>query len=473
MSSFPNCSSLPQGGYQRNDANSNNKTSTPTLHPPAQKPPLQRPVSPRAGQCPVQPPGASRGPTPPVAPRRKLLMPPEFQDTASEEFDEKLKRPKSSGYSQAGTGESRPQTPLSEASSRVSVLRPSPKLPRSGSKIFDKLKFFEERRKSLEQNENPFAGHTWLPLRKTRSFDQPGLDEASPFLSTGSQEDLREDSRSELGGVACRRHAFHQKAASLDERGRFSSRVYDLEHKFTEELGRIKRTVSQQQLRRSQELFRSPSPHTTTEPSAPRVPPPRKLKPLKALPPTENTHGVQQLVLSSVGLVGSRDESKGSQKPLLRSGATAERAGEQNKSQKEIELNGQELRRKVEQCPLSHAAPLGWRDLLQAGPLEGTDGMDGGSGIAAKGSHPSKGPSEASHTWKRESGQDGHSLAGTKAESDRSRAGTHGTSRESERKSGKMSEKKDSALQPQEGKSTRSRGKGRRTRRMSPEPGME
>ncbi|KAJ6665501.1 hypothetical protein lerEdw1_003342 [Lerista edwardsae] len=397
---------------------------------------------PRAGQCPVQPPGASRGTTPPVAPRRKLLMPPEFQDTASEEFDEKLKRPKSSGYSQAGTGESRPQTPLSEASSRVSVLRPSPKLPRSGSKIFDKLKFFEERRKSLEQNEDPFAGHAWLPLRKTRSFDQPGLDEASPFLSTGSQEDLQEDSHSELGGVACRRHAFHQKAASLDERGRFSSRVYDVEHKFTEELGRIKRTVSQQQLRRSQELFRSPSP--------------------------QNTHGVQQLVLSSVGLVGSRDESKGSQKRLLRGGATAEQAGEQNK--KEVELNGQEPRRKVEQCPLSHAAPPGQRDLLQAGPLEGTDGMDGGSRNAAKGSHQSKGPSEASHAWKRESGQDGHSLAGAKAESDRSRAGTHGTSRESERKSGKVSEKKDSALQPQEGRSTRSRGKGRRTRRMSPEP---
>ncbi|XP_066467680.1 striated muscle preferentially expressed protein kinase isoform X2 [Tiliqua scincoides] len=464
--------SLPQGGYQRNDANSSNKTNTPTLHPPAQKPPLQRPVSPRAGQCPVQPPGASRGSTPPVAPRRKLLMPPEFQDTASEEFDEKLKRPKSSGYSQAGTGDSRPQTPLSEASSRVSVLRPSPKLPRSGSKIFDKLKFFEERRKSLEQNDNPFAGHTWLPLRKTRSFDQPGLDEASPFLSASSHEDLQEDTRSELGGVACRRHAFHQKAASLDERGRFSSRVYDLEHKFTEELGRIKRTVSQQQLRRSQELFRSPSPRTTTEPSAPRVPPPRKLKPLKALPLTENTHGVQQLVLSSVGLVGSRDETKGIQKPLLRSGATTEQTGERNKSSKEIELNGQDLRRKVEQCPLSYAAPLGRRDLLQTGPLESTYGMDGGSVNAAKGRLEPKGSSEASHAWKRESGQDGHSLAWAKAESgtDRSRAGTHGTSRESERKSGKVAEKKENALQPQEGKSTRSRGKGRRTRRMSPEP---
>ncbi|XP_053140297.1 striated muscle preferentially expressed protein kinase isoform X2 [Hemicordylus capensis] len=465
-------SSLPHGGYRRDDAHSSSKTSSDTLHLPSQKPPLQRPVSPRAGQCPVQPPGASHGPTPPVAPRRKLLMPPELQDTASEEFDEKLKRLKSSGYSQACTGESRPQTPLSEASSRVSVLRPSPKLPRSGTKIFDKLKFFEERRKSLEQNDNPFVGHTWLPLRKTRSFDQPGLDEASPFLSADSHEDLREDTRSELGGAACRRHAFHQKASSLDDRSRFSSRVYDLEHKFTEELGRIKRTVSQQHLWRSQELFSSPSPHTTTEPPAPtRVPPPRKLKPLKALPPPENAHGVQQLVLSSVGLVGPRDEPKGTQKPLLKSGVAAEQVGKQNRSQKETELNGQDLRRKVEQCPLSHAAPLGQRDLLlKTGPPEGIDGTDGGSVNPAKGSQESKGLSETLHARKRESGQDGHPLPWAKTEPDRSRTGVHGTSRELERKTGKVAEKKDSALQPQDGKSARSRGKGRRTRRMSPEP---
>nr|XP_020647830.1 striated muscle preferentially expressed protein kinase isoform X2 [Pogona vitticeps] len=462
-------SSLPHGGYRREEANttSSSKNSIDALHPPTQKPPLQRPVSPRAGQCPVQPSGASRGPIPPVAPRRKLLMPPEFQDTASEEFDEKLKRPKSSAYSQAGTGESRPQTPLSEASSRVSVLRPSPKLPRSGSKIFDKLKFFEERRKSLEQNENPFAGHTWLPLRKTRSFDQPGLDDASPFISADSHEDFVDDTHSELGGVAFRRRAFQQKAASLDERGRFSSHVYALEHKFTEELGRIKRTVSQQQLRRSQELFRSPSPRTSKEPPAPKVPPPRKLKPLKALPRAENTHGVQQLVLSSVGLIGPRDDPKGTQKPLLKSGATSEQTGESNRGQKEIEMNGQDMRRKVEQCPLIHAAPLGRTDLLRSGLSDGNESTDGGSVNTLKGSQESKGPSEALPAQKH-----GHSLSWAKTEpgTDRSRAGTHGTSRESDRKTGKVTEKKDIALQSQEGKSIRNRGKGRRTRRMSPEP---
>ncbi|XP_039210351.1 striated muscle preferentially expressed protein kinase isoform X3 [Crotalus tigris] len=456
-------SSLPHGGYRRDDVNSSSKTTTDIL---------QHPVTPRAGQCPVQPPGTSHGATPPVVPRRKLLMPNEFQDTASEEFDEKLKRPKSSGYSQVGTGESRPQTPLSEASSRVSILRPSPKLPRSGSKIVDKLKFFEERRKSLEQNDNPFAGHTWQPLRKSRSFDQAGFEDASPFLSVGSHEDLQEDTRSELGDVFSRRRIFHQKAASLDERGRFSSHVHDMEQKFTEELGRIKRTVSQQQLRRSQELFKSPTTITSVESSVPKVPPPRKLKPMKVFPATENAHGVQQLVLSSVGLVGPKDKPKKPQKILSRSAAMTEEVGEQNRGQKEPELNGQDLRQKVEQCPLSRATPGGHKNLLHASALNSQDSTDKGPLNAAKVSYESKGLSEASHGRKRESGQDGHSLPWAKTETgpDRRKAGIHGTSREFDRKIGKVTEKKDNALQPQEGTSARSRGKGRRSRQMSPEP---
>ncbi|XP_060543834.1 striated muscle preferentially expressed protein kinase isoform X2 [Pantherophis guttatus] len=456
-------SSLPHGGYRRDDANSSSKTNTDIL---------QRPVTPRAGQTPIQPPGTSHGTTPPMVPRRKLLMPNEFQDTASEELDEKLKHPKSSGYSQVGTGESRSQTPLSEASSRVSILRPSPKLPRSGSKIVDKLQFFEERRKSLEKNDNPFVGHTWQPLRKSRSFDQAGFDDASPFLSAASHEDLQEDTRSELGDIFSRRRIFHQKAASLDERGRFSSHVHDLEQRFTEELGRIKRTVSQQQLRRSQELFKSPTAITSIESSVPKVPPPRKLKPMKVFPATENAHGVQQLVLSSVGLVGPRDEPKKPQKILSRNAVMTEEMGEQSRGQKEPELNGQVLRHKVEQCPLSRAAPGGQKNLLQVSALNSQDIMDKGPLNAAKVSYEPKGLNEASHGRKRELGQDGHSLPWAKTETgpDRSKAGIHGTSREFDRKIGKVIEKKDNTLQPQEGKSARSRGKGRRSRQMSPEP---
>ncbi|OXB69234.1 hypothetical protein ASZ78_011354 [Callipepla squamata] len=82
-------------------------------------------------------------------------VPADYQDTVPEEYEEKIKKPKSQGSTQ----DSRPPTPMSDASGRISV-RASPKL----------------------------------------------------------------------------------KAASFDERGKFAGRVQDIEHKFSEELSRIKRT---------------------------------------------------------------------------------------------------------------------------------------------------------------------------------------------------------------------------------------
>ncbi|XP_019378377.1 PREDICTED: striated muscle preferentially expressed protein kinase [Gavialis gangeticus] len=111
--------------------------------------------------------------------------------------------------------------------------------------------------------------------------------------------DLREGTRSELGGVACRRPALRHKAASLDER----RRAAELELKFSAELSRIKGSVSKQQLRCSQELAKTP------EPAAPRVV--QKVQPMHAAPaarvpspqvPAENTRVVQQLALSSMGM---------------------------------------------------------------------------------------------------------------------------------------------------------------------------
>uniref|UniRef100_H3B9K1 Ig-like domain-containing protein n=1 Tax=Latimeria chalumnae TaxID=7897 RepID=H3B9K1_LATCH len=201
--------------------------------------------------------GPSGQPSTPLTPRKKILTPAEYQDNVPEEFEEKVKKPKSSALSQTSTQESRPQTPLSETSSKVSVLRPSPKLVRSGSKIFDKVKYYEERRKSFDQSDSPFPVHSWLPFRKSRSFDQPDANErggrgVTPETST---EDLREI-RSEYGGATQRRTMFKQKASSFDERSKFASRVHDIEHKFSEELSRIKKTVSKQQMARSQELLR-------------------------------------------------------------------------------------------------------------------------------------------------------------------------------------------------------------------------
>ncbi|XP_010179899.1 PREDICTED: striated muscle preferentially expressed protein kinase-like, partial [Mesitornis unicolor] len=145
--------SIPHGGYRRDDPHSRPVSPKPGAEPPRSpaalplttKPPILRSPSPLAGPCLPSPTGttcqpAARGPGvpsfTPVTPRKKSSVPAEYQDTVPEEYEEKIKKPKSSGYSQGSTQESRPQTPMSDASGRISV-RASPKLVRSGSKIFE------------------------------------------------------------------------------------------------------------------------------------------------------------------------------------------------------------------------------------------------------------------------------------------------------------------------------------------------
>ncbi|KAM3916775.1 striated muscle preferentially expressed protein kinase isoform 2-T2 [Leptodactylus fuscus] len=263
-----NPSFLPEGGLRRGSINGA-ITDSPRPHQ-SPRPPILPPPSPRLGQRPAASPMPSaRGPSTPLTPRKKTLMPSQFQDTVVEEFEEKVKRPKSSAGSQVSGQESRPVTPLSESSGRVSILRASPKLVRSGSKIFEKLRCLEERRKSLDQTDSPFPVQSWLPLRKTRSFDQPGADGLASGLESSTEElrdDLRDGVRSEVAGYTLRCPSLRYKTASLDDRGAFSGRVSDIESRFSQELSRIKRTVSQQQLiRSSQDLSRrSPSPQVTT-----------------------------------------------------------------------------------------------------------------------------------------------------------------------------------------------------------------
>ncbi|XP_018410416.1 PREDICTED: striated muscle preferentially expressed protein kinase-like [Nanorana parkeri] len=161
---------LPEGGLRRGSING----AVPDSPRPLQSPrtPILPPPSPRLGQRPsANPLPSGRGLPNPLTPRKKTQMPSQYQDTVAEEFEEKVKRPKSSAGSQVSGQESRPQTPVSESSGRVSILRASPKLVRSGSKIFDKLRCLEERRKSLDHTDSPFLVQSWLPLRKARSFD--------------------------------------------------------------------------------------------------------------------------------------------------------------------------------------------------------------------------------------------------------------------------------------------------------------
>ncbi|XP_029873790.1 striated muscle preferentially expressed protein kinase isoform X2 [Aquila chrysaetos chrysaetos] len=508
---------IPQGGYRRDDPHSGPVSPKPGAEAPRSpaalpltaKPPILRSPSPRAGPCLPPPAGTASQPVArgsgvpsftPVTPRKKSSVPAEYQDTVPEEYEEKIKKPKSSGYSQGSTQESRPQTPMSDASGRISV-RASPKLVRAGSKIFERLQYFEERRRSLEQADSPFPAHSCLPLRKTRSFDQPGSGSRRASMLGGSREDVREGGRWEPGDTAaCRRLAFRQKAASFDERGKFAGRVYAIEHKFAEELTRIKRTVSKQQLRRSQELCKAglppaPSPPAASEPAAPRAPRTpssqgaggRKALPPKTFPPAESTHVIQHLALSSVALVGPDGElesggQRGRKAPAW-GGVVAGQPTEVEDAgaRKGLQQEGTGEVKKKEQWPLAQATPQGRVALSQAGPAEGSPCPDGGpaggarapgavsEALAARLAVPHglyrrpEAPAEVRFLPWAKPGME------QEARLERSSAGQHSVGREVERRQTKVSEKKESGRMAQEGRSTRSKGKGRRARPTSPE----
>ncbi|XP_054556079.1 striated muscle preferentially expressed protein kinase isoform X1 [Talpa occidentalis] len=262
--------------------------------PPPSKSALLPPPSPRVGKRPPPGPGA-QPPAATASPHRRAPEPVPPEDTAEEK---RGKKPKPSGPALAGAAESRPQTPLSEASGRLSALGRSPRLARAGSRILDKLQFFEERRRSLERSDSPPAPlRPWVPLRKARSLEQPKSDGAAPWGTPGaSQEELR----APAGSVAERRRLFQQKAASLDERTRQRSPASDLELRFALELGRIRRSTSREELVRSHEslratLQRAPSPREPGEPplfSRPATPKtPRAASPAPAQPPPPSGAG--------------------------------------------------------------------------------------------------------------------------------------------------------------------------------------
>lgn len=194
--------------------------------------------------------------------------------------------------------ESRPQTPLSEASGRLSALGRSPRLVRASSRILDKLQFFEERRRSLERSDSPPAPlRPWVPLRKARSLEQPKSEGGAAW---GTPETSQEELRSPRGSVAERRRLFQQKAASLDERTRQRNAASDLELRFAQELGRIRRSTSREELVRSHEslratLQRAPSPRDPGEPplfSRPSTPKTsRAVSPAATQPPPPSSAG--------------------------------------------------------------------------------------------------------------------------------------------------------------------------------------
>ncbi|XP_075807888.1 striated muscle preferentially expressed protein kinase isoform X12 [Microtus pennsylvanicus] len=293
-------SSIPQSGLRREEPDLQPQPASDALRPrPALPPPsksaLLPPPSPRVGKR-ALPGSSAQPPATPTSPHRRSQEPSLPEDTIAEE--KRGKKPKSSGPSLAGTVESRPQTPLSEASGRLSALGRSPRLVRASSRILDKLQFFEERRRSLERSDSPPAPlRPWVPLRKARSLEQPKSDGGAAW---GTPETSQEELRSPRGSVAERRRLFQQKAASLDERTRQRNAASDLELRFAQELGRIRRSTSREELVRSHEslratLQRAPSPREPGEPplfSRPSTPKTsRAVSPAATQPPPPSSAG--------------------------------------------------------------------------------------------------------------------------------------------------------------------------------------
>nr|XP_054602442.1 striated muscle preferentially expressed protein kinase isoform X1 [Nothobranchius furzeri]XP_054602443.1 striated muscle preferentially expressed protein kinase isoform X1 [Nothobranchius furzeri] len=186
------------------------------------------------------------GSTTPVSLRKKVVVPSEYQDTVPGEFEEKIRQPKS--VSQGGTQDSRPQTPLSECSRKEFALRPSPKLTRASSKVFEKVRGLEERRRSLDIPEGSISGRSWAGFNHAGSVDSDDGGSRLGISRESSREDLREALKED---AAERRSMFRQRAASLEEKPRYSQKVQDIENKFTEELHRIKKLVGKPHLKKS------------------------------------------------------------------------------------------------------------------------------------------------------------------------------------------------------------------------------
>lgn len=205
------------------------------------------PPSPRLVKRPSTSPMPSRsGSTTPISLRKKAVLPTEYQDTVPAEFEEKIRQPKSVSHS--NTQDSRPQTPVSEYSRKEYTPRPSPKLTRASSKVFEKVRGLEERRRSLDLPEGSVTGRSWAGFNRAGSVDSDDGGSRLGISRESSREDLREALKED---AAERRSMFRQRAASLEDKPRYSQKVQDIENKFTEELQRIKKLVGKPHMKKS------------------------------------------------------------------------------------------------------------------------------------------------------------------------------------------------------------------------------
>ncbi|XP_037829718.1 striated muscle preferentially expressed protein kinase isoform X2 [Kryptolebias marmoratus] len=113
-------------------------------------------------------------------------------------------------------------------SSGVDGVVMTPKLARAGPKIFDKVRAFEERRKSVD-------------LPASSNSDDSGKKTGGPSKEEGRI----------LQGAAQKRAAFQHRASSLEDRTSYSQRVQSYQSKFAEELQRIKKLVGKSSLKKA------------------------------------------------------------------------------------------------------------------------------------------------------------------------------------------------------------------------------
>ncbi|MED6263555.1 hypothetical protein CHARACLAT_005723, partial [Characodon lateralis] len=107
----------------------------------------------------------------------------------------------------------------------------TPKLACAGPKIFDKVRAFEERRKSVDL-----------------SGGAASVDSDDSGKKTGGPS--KEEGRI-LQGVAQKRAAFQHRASSLEDKTTYSQRVQSYQNKFAEELQRIKKLVGKSSLKKA------------------------------------------------------------------------------------------------------------------------------------------------------------------------------------------------------------------------------
>uniref|UniRef100_A0A3B4BTK0 non-specific serine/threonine protein kinase n=1 Tax=Pygocentrus nattereri TaxID=42514 RepID=A0A3B4BTK0_PYGNA len=127
---------------------------------------------------------------------------------------------------------------LSRGSQDPALLQTT-KLPQSGSKIFDKVRAFEERRHSIDAPKVTSSGRPRAGFRQNISSGPEDVNKAFKVCDNP------------VSDVALKRSIFKQRASSLEEQPSYARKVQNFQSKFSEELQRIKKLVGRPNIRKA------------------------------------------------------------------------------------------------------------------------------------------------------------------------------------------------------------------------------